>query len=325
MAEIQRPSKIKSPDTPGSANVPESPTRKRKSRAAREKERFDEETARQKAAKRAKPPTRRRRTASSTRSRTEALPEGKCNAARSNGELCQMPAGFGTEHEGFGECKHHGGNTKRANIAAAEVEAQVGLRRHFGREMSAIDPIDALIQELARANAAVSFYDDAIVRRATSLQIAGELDPEDEIDPIDPRTMVLLKYYGDERDRLIRISKASLDLGLRGRQQALQEKLGFLVVNTIKATLEAIGLSPAQIEAAGPVIREQLLLASRQSIDNETSAPRALSRYQRTVASNPNNSETPTPTPTAPQGHATPNILEELKKDKPLGRSAYEE
>lgn len=36
-----------------------------------------------------------------------------CGAQNRDGEPCELPAGWGTEHKGQGRCKHHGGNAGR--------------------------------------------------------------------------------------------------------------------------------------------------------------------------------------------------------------------
>jgi len=47
-----------------------------------------------------------------TRSR-QALITGKCGAKTRDGTPCELPAGWGTDHVGWGRCKLHGGATPR--------------------------------------------------------------------------------------------------------------------------------------------------------------------------------------------------------------------
>ena len=47
-----------------------------------------------------------------------------CGARKKQGPgTCTRPAGWGTDHPGFGQCKLHGGSTQSGTKAAAERQA----------------------------------------------------------------------------------------------------------------------------------------------------------------------------------------------------------
>src|SRR5215208_1617092 len=46
-----------------------------------------------------------------------------CGANRGEGRpRCRMPAGWGTDHVGYGQCKYHGGRMRSNRVASAKAE-----------------------------------------------------------------------------------------------------------------------------------------------------------------------------------------------------------
>src|SRR3954447_9014977 len=60
------------------------------------------------------------------------------------GSPCQRPAGWGTNHSGYGRCKLHGGLAPSSIIAAFREEAMDEIRRVMGPGIE-VDPMDALL------------------------------------------------------------------------------------------------------------------------------------------------------------------------------------
>lgn len=187
---------------------------------------------------------------------------GKCNAPKRDGEgRCKLNAGFGTDHPGTGRCKYHGGNSISHRKAAAVEESRHLLRSLTGS--APIDPNEALIQAIARANAKVLFWDNYLVQRALKMHEEGQLDLDEDIDPLDPKTAVALNHLLQSEDQLSRIAKNSVDLGLKERQIALLESMAMMIVKVFKASLLSLGMSPEEVEAAQPILRQQLQLVAK--------------------------------------------------------------
>src|SRR4051794_2422133 len=55
--------------------------------------------------------------------RAHAMTGALCGAQRRNGDPCRRPAGWGTQHAGYGACKLHGGSTPNGHVHAAKLEA----------------------------------------------------------------------------------------------------------------------------------------------------------------------------------------------------------
>lgn len=123
----------------------------------------------------------------------------------------------------------------------------------FGNEI-AIDPFDALRAELARTNGMIKWAKamcDHIIKTSPTQ------DPADLVK--DFRFLAYKELLDEERDRIIRIARASLESGLAERKQILSEALAEIVVDSFHAMIRNIpDLTPQQIEAAREVITLEL-------------------------------------------------------------------
>lgn len=146
--------------------------------------------------------------------------------------------------------------------AAAEQEA-IKQQILFGAPVG-IEPHIALVQELARTNGAIMMYQEALQKRTDKLRTDQDsnLDPDELFDPTDLKSAAFLKYFNEERDRLAKMAKASLDLGLKERQVQMLEALAAGILLVVTGTLKSLGFTPEQIEEARPVVREQLQLVA---------------------------------------------------------------
>src|SRR5512144_636258 len=70
---------------------------------------------------------------------TKAVAAGKCGAKRRDGAPCQMPAGQGTDHPGFGRCKHHGG------AVPTHLRSYYKQQAIFMGAEKEINPLDAIM------------------------------------------------------------------------------------------------------------------------------------------------------------------------------------
>lgn len=163
-----------------------------------------------------------------------------CEAATRSreGEPCLQPAGWGTPHPGRGRCRFHGGNapthvTKAKREELAEAAATFSTRRD-------IPPAEALAEVIGLTAGAVAWL---------ASRVAEDDGPDADV----------VRIYGEERDRLARVSKAALDVGLDARRVQLAEDQGRVVASLIQRILGDLELTPSQQVVAPTVVRRRLL------------------------------------------------------------------
>lgn len=94
-----------------------------------------------------------------------ALPE--CGARKRNGDPCTKPAGFGTDHVGFGRCKFHGGGSKAkhgrySSNPAVRIPALVMAAAETALPDAAPELLEFLTSRLvAMHDAAIDFIPEA--------------------------------------------------------------------------------------------------------------------------------------------------------------------
>lgn len=70
---------------------------------------------------------------------------------------CKLRKGLGTDHLGFGQCKHHGGSLEQPSKAAHREAAISFAKGALGAEV-AIGPLDALLQAVRLAAGHVYYW-----------------------------------------------------------------------------------------------------------------------------------------------------------------------
>lgn len=110
---------------------------------------------------------------------------GSCGAKKSGSEdRCTNPRGGGTDHLGFGRCKNHGGASengkKHAALERARAEAEKVRRAQlfYGRRV-AVDPEQALLEEMQRSVGVVRWLEQAIHEWGEFERFAAELAETD--------------------------------------------------------------------------------------------------------------------------------------------------
>lgn len=176
-----------------------------------------------------------------------------CGAARKHtGAPCTRPAGWGTEHPGYGACKLHGGCTPThvahaRNVMAAEAAEAFGLPRD-------VEPQQALLEELHRTAGLVAFYE------AKAAETADD-------DNLLVKTMfgegpnAWVRLLDAERKHYLAVSATCVKLGLDERRVRLAESQGALLAQVIRGILTDLGVADRP-EAAEVVRRHLSLVAS---------------------------------------------------------------
>lgn len=179
--------------------------------------------------------------------------DGKCNSLKRNGqERCELPAGSGTDHPGWGACRYHGGNSPALRKSA--VRAQV---RDMAQELD-MDPHDALLFAVRLAAGTVNW----IRSRILDLEESGSDGTSEELAAEAAMIESLHKVYGEERDRLAKAAKLAIDAGIDERRIQLEEDQGVLIAKAVTAILTDIGLTPEQKKNAPAIARKHLLALS---------------------------------------------------------------
>jgi hypothetical protein len=182
-----------------------------------------------------------------------------------DGKLCKAQP-----RRGLTVCKNHGGSTTRAkNAAATTIEtartekaltravATLGLRRD-------INPVDALLEEVqwtaghvAWLRLKVQELDETALQWGRTREKTGG---DDHGTTHEARPHVVYALYDRERDKLVKACTAAINAGIAERQVRLAEAQGALVADAIRQILDALGLTPAQLEQV-PIIVPRVLRA----------------------------------------------------------------
>lgn len=147
-------------------------------------------------------------------------------------------------------CTVHGGKSGHARAAAAARVADRKARAAvaaFGLPRD-VSPAEALLEEVRWSAGHVAWLRE---------QIANFDDGAGPI-ALEPGGKALLDLYADERDRLVRMSKTTLDAGVEERRVQLAEQQGALVASAIRRILVRLNLSPEQEALVGVVVPGEL-------------------------------------------------------------------
>lgn len=171
----------------------------------------------------------------------------KCGARKKAGGVCQMPAGWGTNHYGNGCCKLHGGCTPN-QIKAAAVE---GYRTLFGTPME-INPLDALLWCIKITAGEVHWLS----------QKMSELNDTEFVESsINGKQFHL---YARERQRrmqdLARFSQMAISLGIAERAVKLAETYGEMISRLIQGILGDLDLNEEQRARVPQIVQRHLIL-----------------------------------------------------------------
>jgi len=198
--------------------------------------------------------------------------------------LCRQPAGYGTDHPGFGYCKFHGGNTPAGKKAGAKAYGRSLIATHRQEIINAermgghrdsqenqVTPEQALLEEVRRSVAMVRWIEERI--GMWDIVDLSELtdNPRGGGDPL-PALMTetfkgtpmatdihsWLILYREERGHMIRVSKLAIDSGIQERMVRIAEQQGQMLTLAIKAVLHALHLSEAQMLQVPTLVPEIL-------------------------------------------------------------------
>lgn len=166
----------------------------------------------------------------------------RCTAtAKGTGNRCLRWAAPGctvcVKHGGGAPQIRAAGQRKLAEEHARKTAAGLGLPRR-------VNPHQALLEEVHRSAGVVAWLDAEVAH----------------LDSDHAATSGVVRYYGDERDRLVRAGKAAVDAGVSERLVQLEEDKGRLVAELLMRIFAdgELGLTAVQQQAARVVAARHL-------------------------------------------------------------------
>lgn len=177
------------------------------------------------------------------------------------GGICCQPAGYRTDHLGYGPCRWHGGNhgTVKKSVSTKRVKAAMET---YGLPIN-IDPHTALLQEVHNTAGHVAWLRDHI-RTISHQEIDNDRFSVDRAltqwTPLGVRPSVFLDLYQAERRHLLNACKVAIDAGVQERQIKLAEGQGQLLAMAITNILndKRFNMTPLQRSVQADVIRTHL-------------------------------------------------------------------
>lgn len=172
----------------------------------------------------------------------------RCGGRKKDGNTCTLVAGYGTNHVGYGKCKHHLGSTPAVRTAAAK-EMATELMTFYGSPIDT-NPIEALLDEVSRTAGHVDWLAKRIAQFNVPLTLE-QIDPETKASTvmtagIPPEVEGWLRIYLSERQQLVRTAKAALDAGVNERLVQIAEHQGAKLADAVETILLALKLNAAQ-------------------------------------------------------------------------------
>jgi hypothetical protein len=197
----------------------------------------------------------------------------RCNATIRTGvragQLCQTPAGAGTDHFGAGACKWHKGNRQAERAKAAWIMAHA-----FAREFM-ITPWDALLMAVRIAAGKLMYAQQKIAEAQDDLELEGRLVrrtlEDGTLAMYHPDTGEVLglgafkdlSFWVDQADkwheRMLKSAKMAVDAGVAERLVESQMLQVQLMARPVEAALRALNLSPEQESIARAAMRQELI------------------------------------------------------------------
>lgn len=184
---------------------------------------------------------------------------------RRAGELCQVRAGAGTEHEGVGRCARHGGNTEAGRREGAWVVAH-----GFARSLD-VTPWEGLLTAVKIAAGRVAWIEGKLA----GAQVDRQLEPVNnestsEAGRDEDHQGTNLAYWVKQaevwHDRLARVSKLAIDAGVAERLVRQLELEAQLMLRATHLTLDELGLDVETRERALGIMSRNLLALEAQEV-----------------------------------------------------------
>lgn len=178
----------------------------------------------------------------------------RCTAtAKGSGSRCKRLA-----IPGGSVCVKHGGGAPQVREAAQVrlLQRQAVLAAETYGLPREVDPHSALLEELHRTAGAVTWL-GAVVAELDQATIGGH---------------ALVELWSDERDRLVKVAKTCVDVGIEERRVRLAESAGAQLAAVVRAVLDRLELSDQQRLLALQVVPEEFRRLGGDVVEGEVVA-----------------------------------------------------
>ena len=177
-----------------------------------------------------------------------------CGARKRQGEgTCRRPAGWGTDHVGFGNCKLHLGNTRNGRKAGAELRLDSDVRTMLLREE--LEPVDDPLSQLQLLAAEILKLKEILADKVEELSAWSYNDANHHED-----IRAVLAAYERALDRSTAILTGMARLNIEERVVRIDEARAQIVVKVIERVLTLAGLNPQAIDVRSSVAHELALV-----------------------------------------------------------------
>lgn len=205
----------------------------------------------------------------------ESLP-GKCGALMKRsieryGEArrCTRPAGWGTNHQGLGQCKLHGGSTP-AHVQSAATEMVRREMTSLSERLGVPTPIGDPADELLKLASQMTAFKDVLLEKVQEISDWEVSDVQSV-----PRMRALVSAFQEAMRDVQSVLVAIEKLGLARRRIELDEQLAEVVASAVFAVIfhPTLELSDDKIEFARSFLAEKLAeIGPKSVIDAEVVA-----------------------------------------------------
>lgn len=194
-----------------------------------------------------------------------------CGRKKRSGGTCQKPAGWGTDHKGYGMCRTHGGNSPTSNKSAYIAKAR-DMVMTFGlpREIS---PVQAILEEVQRTAGHVAWLgqqvgdltNQELTRGVTKVQVFPD---GSKVTNVEAAVNVWVKMYQEERKHLVQVCKAGVEIGLKEIEISIAQRQGELLAQVITAILNDMSLTKKQVALIPKVVPRHLQAVARSEAED---------------------------------------------------------
>lgn len=183
----------------------------------------------------------------------------RCTAHNSAGAPCRR-------HPNVGQrvCAFHGGNAPQAKAAAerrVREAAAAAATQTFGLPQT-IDPHEALLAELHRTAGEVAWLGQIVAALdaddVTWGRVRDKEGGDDRGTTYEARPNAWVQLWHQQRRHFLDVAKACVAAGIEERRVRLAEDSGRMLASVVRAVLDRLELTPAQLELVPVVVPEEL-------------------------------------------------------------------
>ncbi len=170
-----------------------------------------------------------------------------CGGLKRNGKICGREPGWGTEHPGTGNCKHHGGSTPGGIVSAARQQTEgMGMPLPVSPAQSIAAVMHLAAGRLAYCTMKVAALGEDQIFKETSKGSGRFI--------LDKWIRLEREYAAD----LARYCKNAADMGVQERQMQMAEMQTNMIAAMLEAVVGDLDLTKEQRSNLGPAIRRHM-------------------------------------------------------------------